>query len=431
MEKIRRKVAGIDIGARKVFTSIENNPVVSHFTFTEDFYILRDYLLKHEIETVAMEATGVYWVILYDILSEANIDVWLVDGRQTKQVPGRKTDVKDCQWIRELHCHGLLNRCLVVDSDVKELRNYMRLRENHIRESSKNVNRMQKALILMNIRLKSVLSQLHGASGMAIIEAIISGERDRQILVNLCHSSILRKKKDLVLKSLEGKYNEGGLFALKQAHDSYMFKLKQIDQCDTKINQVINRMGNLGENQEIKKRKPIRHHPPSVDKLGANLMNIFTSNDATLISGITDYSWLQLLSETGRDLSRWPSEKHFTSWLGLSPSQHNSGKMRRNAKKKGKPKGGQIFRMIAQGLINSKNIAVGAFGRKLRARKGPKVAIKAMARKLAVLYWRVMVKGVEYAEKGIQHYEEQLIINKLRTVHRLAKDLKMNVVEYQ
>jgi len=150
-------------------------------------------------------------------------------------------------------------------------------------------------------------------------------------------------------------------------------------------------MGNLGENQEIKK-KPIRHHPPSVDKLGANLMNIFTSNDATRISGITDYSWLQLLSETGRDLSRWPSEKHFTSWLGLSPSQHNSGKMRRNAKKKEKPKGGQIFRMIAQGLINSKNIAVGAFGRKLRARKGPRVAIKAMARKLAVLYCNASLK---------------------------------------
>lgn len=156
-------------------------------------------------------------------------------------------------------------------------------------------------------------------------------------------------------------------------------------------------------------------------------MNVFGSKDATLISGITDYTWLQLLSETGSDLTKWPSEKHFTSWLGLSPGQHNSGKKNRNARKKGRPKAGQIFRVIAQGLINSKDIAIGAFGRKLRGRKGPGIAIKAMARKLAVLYWRVMVKGLDYAEKGIQNYEEQIMLNKLKTVNKLAKELNLKV----
>lgn len=430
MQKIRTNVAGIDIGAKKVFTSVEGQPVVSHFTFTQDFLQLKDYLLEHGVKTVAMEATGVYWVILYAILEEAGIDVWLVDGRQTKQVPGRKTDVKDCQWIQELHSYGLLNRCLVVNADINELRSYLRLREDHIESSSMHINHMQKALTLMNIRLKEVISQIHGASGIAIIEAILNGERDKQVLVNMCHEKILKTKKEAVLKSLEGRYTESGLFALKQAYDGYKFYLDQIEQCDSKIDVIMNRIGNNGKPQNQTtdkklKRKAIRHHAPKVDNLSVNLINTFDGKDATLISGITDYTWLQLLSETGNDLTKWISEKHFTSWLGLSPGQNNSGKKQRNAKKKGRPTAGQIFRTIAMGLINSKNIAIGEFGRRLRGRKGPGIAIKAMARKLAVLYWRVMVKGLDYVETGIKKYELQLQQNKLKTFNRLAKELKI------
>jgi transposase len=433
MQKIRTNVAGIDIGAKKVFTSVEGQSVVSHFTFTQDFLQLRDYLLGHGVKTVAMEATGVYWVILYAILEEAGIDVWLVDGRQTKQVPGRKTDVKDCQWIQELHSYGLLNRCLVVDADINELRSYLRLREDHIETSSMHINHMQKALTLMNIRLKEVISQIHGVSGMAIIEAILKGERDKHVLVNLCHEKILKTKKEAVLKSLEGRYTESGLFALKQAYDGYKFYLGQIDQCDAKISIVMDRIGNSknvqnqGSNKDDKsqKRKPIRHHAPKVENLSEDLLNTFEGKDATLISGITDYTWLQLLSETGKDLTKWPSEKHFTSWLGLSPGQNNSGKKIRSAKKKGRPNAGQIFRTIAMGLINSKNIAIGEFGRRLRGRKGPRIAIKAMARKLALLYWRVMVKGLDYVENGVKQYEIQLQQNKLKTFNRLAKELNL------
>ena len=428
MEIIRTNVAGIDIGAKKVFVAIEGQPVVSYFTFTEDFLLLRDSLLKHKVKTVAMEATGVYWVILYEILEEAGIDVWLVDGRQTKQVPGRKTDVKDCQWIQELHGYGMLNRCLVVKADIKELRSYLRLREDHIRSSSMHINHMQKALTEMNIRLTEVLSEIHGKSGMAIIESILGGERDRDVLVNLCHTSILKGKKDLVYKSLNGIYTKAGLFALKQAHDGYQFYLQQILECDAQINIVINRMGNSGKDQDLKnKRKPIRHHRPNIKNLGPNLLNIFGGKDATLISGITDYTWMELLAETGPDLTRWPSEKHFTSWTGLAPGQNNSGKKNRNAKKRGSPKAGQIFRTIAQGLINSKKIALGAFGRRLRGRKGPAVAIKAVARKLAELYWRVGVKGLEYAENGIKKYEEQLVKQKYKTVMKLANELNLQV----
>ena len=432
MRKIRENSAGIDIGASKVFVFVEGQEVKSYFTFTEDFETLCKYLISLKVETIAMEATGVYWAILYEILEDAGIDVWLVDGRETKQVPGRKTDVKDCQWIQELHSLGLLNRCFVAKDAVKELRSYQRLREDHIRSASMHINHMQKALTQMNIRLKEVLNQIHGVSGMKIIEAILNGERDKNVLFNMCDTRIKRNKKEEVLKSLHGKYTKSGLFALQQAFDGYKFYQKQISQCDTEIEKIIDKMGNGKKDKNLpEKRKPIRHNKPEVNNLGANLIDIFQGKDATIISGITDYSWMQLLSEVGTDLSRWKTEKHFTSWAGLSPGQHWSGKMRRNKRKQGHPKTGQIFRQIAQSLINSKNIALGAFGRRIRARKGPAKAIKAIARKLAVLYWRVMVKGIEFTEQGIQKYEEQLLAQKQKTIKRLAQELNLQLTHIQ
>ena len=431
MKIIRKNAGGIDIGAKKVFVSVEGQEVKNFYTFTEDLEQARDYLLKFKIETIAMEATGVYWNILYEILEEAGIDVWLVDGRQTKQVPGRKTDVKDCQWIQQLHSYGLLNRCFVAEADVKELRSYQRLREDHIRSASMHVNHMQKALTEMNIRLKEVLNQIHGVSGLAMIEAILSGERNKETLLKLCHSSIIKNKKEEILKSLNGRYTQSGLFALQQAYDGYNFYQKQILQCDQMIDEIIKKMGKedkTDKDQKPKKaRKAIRHNKPNIEDLGKYLINIFGGKDATVLSGVTDYTWMQLLSETGYDLTRWATEKHFTSWAGLSPGQHWSGKMRKNKKKAGRPKVGQIFREIAQSIITSKYIALGAFGRKLRARKGPSIAIKAMARKLAVLYWRIMVKGLDYVENGIQKYEEQLLAQRQKTLTRLAKELNAQV----
>lgn len=428
MEKIRKNAGGIDIGAKKVFVYVEGQDVRNFYTFTEDLEQVRDYLLMHKIETVAMEATGVYWNILYEILEESGIDVWLVDGRQTKQVPGRKTDVKDCQWIQQLHSYGLLSRCYVAEADIKELRSYQRLREDHLRSAAMHVNHMQKALTEMNIRLKEVLSQIHGSSGLAIIEAILKGERNKEKLLNLCHSSIIKKKKEEVLKSLNGKYTQSGLFALQQAFDAYNFYQQQIQQCDQMLNKIIKKMGDRDTMQVPQRpRKLIRHNKPDIENLGMFLIKIFDGKDATALSGITDYTWMQLLSETGTNLSRWPSEKHFTSWLGLSPGQHSSGKMKKNKRKAGHPKAGQIFRQIAQSLLSSKYIALGAFGRKLRARKGPSIAIKAMARKIAVLYWRIMVKGLEYVENGINKYEEILLTQKHTSLLRLAKELNVHV----
>lgn len=428
MEIIRKDAGGIDIGAKSVFISIDGKEVKSFYTFTEDLEKARDYLMENKIKTVAMEATGVYWNILYEILEEAGIDVWLVDGRQTRQVPGRKTDVKDCQWIQQLHSHGLLSRCFVVESDIKELRSYQRLREDHIRSASMHINQMQKALTQMNIRLKEVLSQIHGASGLAIIEAILKGERNKENLLNLCHISIIKNKKEEILKSLNGKYTQAGLFSLQQAYDAYNFYQKQIQQCDEMLENLLKRMGNTGNKSTLQgPRKAIRHNKPKIDHLGDYLVKIFEGKDATTLSGITDYTWMQLLSETGTDLSRWPTKKHYTSWLGLSPGQHFSGKMKRNKKKSGHPVAGQIFRKIAQSLIASRKIALGAFGRKLSARKGAYIAIKAVARKLAESYWNIMVKGLNYVETGIKKYEKTILAQKHKNILRLAKELNVHV----
>jgi len=427
MKQIHQNAAGIDIGSRKVFVAIEGEDVQSFETFTSDFIKLSKYLKLKKIETVAMEATGVYWVILFDILVKAGFDVWLVDGRQTKQVPGRKTDVKDCQWIQQLHSFGLFKRCFVAEGDLKELRSYQRVREDHIRSSAMHINHMQKALIEMNIRLPEVLSQTSGASGLAIISAILSGERDKHVLLSLCHKSIIKNKSNEVIKALEGFYTSSGLFQLKQAYDAYYFYQQQIADCDSEISKMFVIINKKEPEETTLKRKPIRHHRPEVKSLGSHMLTIFEGRDATILPAFTDYTWFRLYSETGSDLTRWPSEKHFTSWLGLSPGQKDSGKKKKSIKK-GRPKAGQIFREMAQSLLNSKKIALGAFGRRIRSRKGPGVAVKATARKLAVLYWRLMVNGNDYAEKGVANYEEILKLQRQKYLKKLAEELNVELV---
>lgn len=430
MEKMHFHAAGIDIGSRKVFVGLENSPVRSFETFTSDLVGLSSYLLENKVTTVAMEATGVYWYVLYDILIDAGLDVWLVDGRQTRQLPGRKTDVKDCQWIQQLHSYGLLNRCYVSEGLLKELRSYQRLREDHLRSAAMHIQHMQKALIEMNIRLPEVLSQVHGVSGMALITAILAGERNPDKLVSLCHKSIREKKGEELLKALEGHYTSQGLFALAQAFKGYQFYQEQIFDCDRQIDatlQKINKDKMLPPSGGGGKRKVVRHNKPHIDGLGDHLLKIFNGRDATRLPGFTDYNWLQLYSEVGSDLSKWPSEKHFTSWLGLSPGQDRSGK-KNKSKSKGKPTVGQIFKQMAHGLLNSKYIGWGAFARRLRGRKGPAIAIKATARKLAAQYWRLIVKGAEFVEKGLQAYENVLKQQKKRRLEKLAFELNMELV---
>jgi len=428
MKKIRRNCSGIDIGAKKIFIAVEDQEVKTFDTFTSSFHEAKNYLLSHNIETVAMEATGVYWVILYEILEESGLDVWLVDGRQTKQVPGRKTDGKDCQWIQELHAHGLLKRCFIPDEQVKKVRMYQRLREDHIRSSAMHINHMQKALTQMNIRLKEVLSQLHGKSGLAMIKAILEGERNPRNLLALCHTSLRKRKEEEILKALVGHYSEEGIFALGQAYQGYLFYQDQIADCDKALNNLLETSYPNDDIEKLEKRKPIRHNKPKIDNLGGYLKYIFGGKDATVLPGITDYSWLQIYSAVGNHLQKWKTEKKFTSWLGLAPSQHQSGKMSKNVFKKHNPKAGLIFRQIAQSLIESKKIGLGVFGRRIKAKRGPSIAIKATARKLAILFWRLMVKGLDYVEQGIEAYHEKMKLHKEKWLVKNANELGYQLI---
>ncbi len=430
MKKLKSNVAGIDIGAKDIFVALEDGTVKSFKTFTEDFTLCANFLALNKVESVAMEATGNYWVILYMILENFGFDVWLVDGRETKQVPGRKTDVKDCQWIQQLHSYGLLNRCFTLEEEMKNLRSYNRIREDHLRSASMHIQHMQKALIEMNIRLKEVISQIHGASGMKIIESILSGERDKKKLTSLCDKRILKNKRNEVEKSLEGYYTEAGLFALRQAYDSYQFYQQQIALCDVEIEEQLKKSGNDKDDKDLeKRRKPIRHNKPKVKNLGANLIGLHKGYDPTVLEGMTDYSWLKLTAEIGYDLSKWSTEKKFTSWLGLAPGQNHSGKKKKSKKRRKVNYAGQVFKDVAFGLINNKNSALGEFGRRIRSRKGGIVAIKAMARKLAILYWKLFMEGMDYVKQNAQNYKQKLKERKEKNIKKLAKELNMQIID--
>lgn len=433
MEIIFKNAAGIDIGSDKLFVAVNGEEKVEVFnTFSSSLAMAVKYLKGHHVTTVAMESTGIYWVILYELLEQAGIEPYLVNPRETKQVPGRKSDIQDCQWIQQLHSYGLLRKSYIPEQKIKVLRTYIRQRENLIENESRYINRMQKSLILMNIRLHNVISQIHGSSGIRIIQAILSGERDEKKLTQLCHKNIINKKKAEVMESLKGTYKEEHLFALKQAYDAYIFTKKQIEQCDVQIEKALDSIiYNKEEPSEISKGKPIRHHKPKIKDLHKKLITATEGKDATMLPGITDYSMIQLVSEVGTDLSQWPTKKHFTSWLKLAPGKNQSGKYNKRIKSKQTTKAGQIFRQAAQSLLKSKNIALGSFARRLRSRKGPGVAIKATARKLAELYYLTMTKGIEYVEEGLQKYEQNYLERRLISLQKQAAKMNLQLVEKQ
>ena len=397
-------------------------------TFTCGCHQLTEYLQQHNIKSVAMEATGVYWVTLYDMLSAADIEVYVVNGRHVKHVPGRKTDVKDCMWIKELHSHGLLRNSFIAPAEVRELRSYVRIREKHIECKVSAVQRMDKALVMMNIRLSSVLSDMQGASAMSIIKAILGGESKPEVLVELCAAQVYKKKKEEVIKSLQGFYRSEQLFALQQAFDEYMFYSKKMEECDKKIDEVLKALTKDKEEPPAEPTgKRIYHNAPKVNDLDKMMMQLYDGKDLTILPGMTSYSLLKLYAQTGNKWSSWNSEKHYTAWLGLAPSKYQSGKSRKYKKIKVNTTAGQILKECVQPLLRSKNNALGAFGRRISTRRGPSVAIKAMARKLACWIYRIMTKGLAFVENGIKQYQERQTAKTLKWLEAQAAKLNLKL----
>jgi len=417
--------AFVDVGSEQMHVSIAGGPPEVFGTFTTELHRLRDWLQERGVKSVAMEATGVYWLPLYGVLESAGMKVSMVNGKQTRNLPGRKTDMKDCQWGATLHAHGLLQAGFVPPAQIRCLQDYLRLRADHLASGAACVQHQQKALERMNVKLHDVISSLVGESGIKVIEAILAGERDPERLLELCDVRIKKKKADRVKESLRGTWAEEHLFALRQAVENWRHYQGQIAACDRQREAVLRQINGPDQPGDPLPPPALKRggaNAPQIDGLHGLLFKLCGSKDLTVLPAHTDYSLLQLVGETGTDLSQWPTEKQFTAWLGLAPGSHQSGKRHRSVRRK-RNRAGRLFCMMARSLAQSKNIALGGFYRRMAARRGGLVATVALARKLATLYWRVMVKGLSYVEAGLKAYEDQVLETKCRALKRLAKQL--------
>lgn len=428
LEVQRPHCAGIDVGSEFMFVGFPDQSVKQYETTTPGLERLVDELVAKGINSVALESTGVYGLILMQMLRARELEVFLVHPKYTRSRSGKKTDVQDCQWIQQLHKVDLLEPSFVPEAEIEILRSYVRLRDTHIEAKAQTTLRMQKALIQMNLRLDTVLSQVHGASGMRIIRAILEGERDPEKLLALCDRRIIKRKAQAVRDALVGFYRADHLFALGQAVKQFDFLQEQLEACDKQIERQLEALTDTLDPPEpgaMPDPKPIRHNPPQIPQLQRYMFQLCGHRDLTQLPGFTDYSLLKLTAELGTDLSAFPTAKHFTSWLQLAPKRRDSGKRKRNARTKGSPKATEVFRQLAQSLINSKRHALGDFGRRKKANKGPGIAIKALARKLAVLYYHAMTRGIDFVEQGIEQYQRQLKEQQLK--HFLKQAQKLGV----
>lgn len=423
--------AGIDAGSTQFFVAVPDGTVSVFESFTAELYRLRDHLQAHGVTTVAMEATGVYWLALFEVLETAGLEVCVVNGAHVKNVPGRKSDVQDCQWLQQLHAHGLLRKSFVPPTAIRALRSYTRLRDDHIRTGAMYVHLLQKALDQLNVKLHTVISQIQGASGLAVVRAILAGERDATKLAALCDERILKTKRAAVERSLLGLWKEEHLFALRQALAGWEFCQAQVSECDRAIAAQLAAL-----TRELPKppapttpaNKSGRHHVPAVPALHHSLLTLSGGCDAVQLPGFTPANWLKLLSEVGTDLARWPNEKAFTSWLGLAPGKNQSGKTSRRVRRRPKTAAGQVFRLAAQSIAGSKYLALGGYYRRLKARTCAAVANVATARKLAVLFYHAMRHGLAYVERGLEAHETAFRERQERFLKKRAAELGFTLV---
>jgi transposase len=422
--------AGIDIGSREIYVSVDGINVVGFQTFTEDYHACSKYLKSQGINSVAMEATGVYRMSLYDIPESHGIHVCLVHPREVQQVKGRKTDVKDSQWIRRLYSAGLLRESIVAEGSLKELRMLNRERADLIEMGGTYVNKMQKYPELMNIKLRNVIAQIHGESGLKVIRSILEGERNAEKLLSLCHKSIREKKSQELKKALQGNYSERYLHLLKENLHLWEEHQKSIRSIEKQIESLLKEMGEDRKEIVVESSAcPSRHHNPNIKDLHTHPVQQYDGVNLCTIAGINDNTMLRLLGEIGNDMSRFPTVKHFVSWLGLSPKNKQSGKMKRRVKSSKGNEAGEIFRRSAQSLLTSKHNAIGAFIRRLKGRKGAPIAIKAGARKIAIALYNALTRGIDYVEEGAIRYQQLFIQREIKALHNPAHKYKYNLIE--
>ncbi|MBW4668858.1 MAG: IS110 family transposase [Cyanomargarita calcarea GSE-NOS-MK-12-04C] len=432
---INLNAAGIDIGADRHWVSVpvdrDKDSVRSFGCFTADLYAIADWLKHCRIETVAMESTGVYWIPVFQILESRGFEVKLVNAHYVKTVPGRKTDVLDCQWLQQLHTYGLLAGSFRPEDQICALRSYIRQRDNLVKSACVHVQRMQKALTQMNVQLHRVISDITGTTGLAIIDAIVSGERNPQKLAALKDERIKASSTNIAA-ALTGDYRPELVFVLSQELLLYKFYQTQITECDTQVEQCLARFTDkvdvetnpLGKPKRRGKKQP--GNAPQFD-LRTHLYRI-TGVDFTAINGFGALTVLLILSEVGLDPSCFATVKHFTSWLGLCPgSRVTGGKVKSSKTRPVINRAANAFRMAAQTLCRS-NSALGGFYRRMQARMGAPKAITAAAHKLARIFYRLWTSGTAYADPGVDAYEQKYHERMVNNLKKKAHVLGFNLV---
>ena len=413
--------AAIDVGSEKLHVSIAGDTPRVFGTFTVELEALRDWFKAQGVRSVALEATGVYWLYLYEVLEAAGLEVVVVNGRHVRNLPGRKTDMADCQWLATLHAHGLLRGGFVPPADIRRLQDYQRLRADHLIGAASQVQKMQQALERMNIKLHDVISDLTGVSGLKVVRAILKGERRPGELLGLCDVQIQKKKSAAVKESLRGSWKAEQLFALRQALELWETYQQKIAACDQELAGPLPPGGGSGHAElTLAPAKAPGKNAPVIERFQALLARVCGGRDATQIPGLSAYLVLQLISEVGTDMTRWPSEKHFTSWLGLAGGRKQSGK-RKGSVKAHRNRAGRMFCAGARALAQSVDKALGGFYRRLRGRLGGLAANVALARKLALMFYRLLRYGMDYVEKGLKDYEVKVLESETRLLRKLAK----------
>jgi transposase len=419
--------AAIDVGSEQLHVSVAGGPPKVFGTTTGQLHEMRDWLKAQGVRSVAMEATGVYWLCPYEVLEQAGLEVVVVNGKYVKNLPGRKTDMKDCQWQATLHAHGLLQSGFVPPAHIRRLQDYIRLRSDHITLAATHEQHMQKALDRMNIKIHEVISDLTGQSGLEVICSILDGVRNPVALLARCDRQVREKKAERMLAALQGTWKEEHVFALRQAYELWKFYQDKIAECDQAIEKALKEIA--GPEDPAKpapsatKRGGVNR--PSITELHSLLWRLCGHKDLTVLPGVADYVLLQLIAETGTDLGKhWKSEKHFTAWLGLAPGSRQSGKRRGN-QKRGRNRAGRLFCLVARSVGRSVDKGLGGFYRRLKGRRGGLVANLALARKLAELFWRLMVHGITYVEQGLRKYEQKVAQTEQRLLQKLARKYNM------
>jgi transposase len=437
LEVVHPDAAGIDIGNESHYVAVpptrDSEPVRRFGCTTAELKEMAVWLKQCAIRTIAMQSTGVYWIAVYDILEEAGLEVYLVNARETKNLPGRKSDVQESQWLMKLHTYGLLRNSFRPSQEVRTMRTYWRQRNDLERAAGRHIQRIQKTMTQMNIQLANVLSDVSGVTGQAIIHAILAGERDPHTLAAFRDCRVKASEEE-VARSLEGNWQEDLLFVLKQEQDGYEFCQKQMAECDQRLHQYLKQRetrsagANLPEEKRKERlRKKKKGNSPHFD-LRTELFRL-TGADLTQIDGVDVMTTMTILSEAGWDMSKWKTEHHFVSWLRLCPDNKISGdKIIGKGRLPTNNRVTTALRMAASSLRLS-NTYLGAQFRRLRTRLGAPIAIKAMAAKLARLVYRMLRYGMQFVDQGAEFYEAQHRKLQINYLKWKARNLGFQIIE--